>query len=253
MELVKITQDNIESEHICCAISSNKDCQVMSKKAWLEDRLDEGLVFLKCDVRGKCFIEYIPAEYAWAPIEAEGYMYIDCLWVSGQFKGHGYSNLLLEECIKDSRSKGKKGLVILSSPKKLGFLADPRYLKYKGFRTADTADPYFELMYLPFSEAEDKPRFKPHLKEPGNAVWQNGFTLYYTSQCPFTAKYVPLLETIAKDRGVDLQSIHIATTEEAQNAQSPFTTFSLYYNGEFITHEILSEKKFGKMLDDRGL
>ena len=31
-----------------------------------------------------------PAEYAWIPIEAEGYMYIDCMWVSGSFKGHGY-------------------------------------------------------------------------------------------------------------------------------------------------------------------
>lgn len=88
------------------------------KKAWLKERLDEGLVFLKCNVRGKCFIEYIPAEYAWAPVEADGYMYIDCLWVSGQFKGHGYSTLLLDECIRDSKEKGKKGLVILSSKKK---------------------------------------------------------------------------------------------------------------------------------------
>lgn len=92
MELIKLTQDNLEKEHICCAISNNKDVQVASKKAWLQDRLKEGLVFLKGDVRGKCFIEYIPAEYAWVPIRAEGYMYIDCLWVSGQFKGQGYSS-----------------------------------------------------------------------------------------------------------------------------------------------------------------
>ena len=115
MELVKLTHENIEKEHICCAISGNKDIQVMSKKNWLKDRLDEGLVFLKGNVQGKCFIEYIPAEYAWAPILAEGYMYIACLWVSGQFKGHGYSNFLLDACIEDSKAKGKKGLVILSS------------------------------------------------------------------------------------------------------------------------------------------
>ena len=129
MELIKITHDNLEQEHICCAISTNKDIQVMTKKAWLKERLDEGLVFLKCNVRGKCFIEYIPAEYAWAPVEADGYMYIDCLWVSGQFKGHGYSTLLLDECIRDSKEKGKKGLVILSSKKKMGYLSDPEYLK----------------------------------------------------------------------------------------------------------------------------
>lgn len=253
MELIKITHENLETEHICCAIANNKDCQVMSKKAWLQARLDEGLVFLKCDVRGKCFIEYIPAEYAWQPIEADGYMYIDCLWVSGQFKGQGYSNLLLEECIRDSREKGKKGLVTLSSKKKMGYLADPKYLRYKGFETADTASPYFELLYLPFSDGAEKPHFKQHLKEPPKRNMQSGFTLYYTSQCPFTAKYVPLLEEMAKQRAVDFHGIPILTTEEAQNAPASFTTFSLFYNGEFITHEILSEKKFEKLLSDQGL
>lgn len=52
MELVKLTHENMEKEHICCAISNNKDIQVMSKKNWLKDRLDEGLVFLKGNVRG---------------------------------------------------------------------------------------------------------------------------------------------------------------------------------------------------------
>ena len=83
MEYIRLTKENLEKEHICCAISSNKDPQVMSKKAWLRERLDEGLVFLKADARGKCFIEYMPAEAAWAPIAADGYLYIDCFWVSG--------------------------------------------------------------------------------------------------------------------------------------------------------------------------
>lgn len=253
MELIKLTHENLETEHICCAIANNKDCQVLSKKAWLKERLDEGLVFLKCNVRGKCFIEYIPAEYGWAPIEAEGYMYIDCLWVSGQFKGHGYSNLLLEECIRDSKAKGKKGLVILSSKKKMGFLSDPKYMRYKGFETADTASPYFELMYLPFDKNAAKPCFKSSVKETEQRGMQNGFTIYYTSQCPFTAKYVPILESMAKERNAEFRSVHILTREQAQNCPVPFTTFSLFYNGGFITHEILSEKKFDKILTERGL
>ena len=70
MEFVYINKDNLDKEHICCAITNNKDVQVASKKAWLSDRFEEGLVFLKSAERGKCFIEYIPAEYAWVPIEA---------------------------------------------------------------------------------------------------------------------------------------------------------------------------------------
>lgn len=251
MELIKIIHDNLEQEHICCAISNNKDVQVMSKKNWMEKRLDEGLVFLKCNVRGKCFIEYIPAEYAWAPINADGYMYINCLWVSGKFKGQGYSNLLLDECIADSKAKNKKGLVVLSSKKKRGFLSDSKYMKYKGFETVDTAHPYFELMYLPFDKNAEKPCFNKALKE--QKEMQKGLILYYTSQCPFTAKYVPLLEKMARERNIDFKSVHIQTREDAQNAPSPFTTFSLFYNGEFITHEILSEKKFEKILVDRSL
>lgn len=252
MELIKITHENLETEHICCAISSNKDCQVLSKKSWLKERLDEGLVFLKCNVRGKCFIEYIPAEYAWVPIEADGYMYIDCLWVSGQFKGQGYSNLLLKECIRDAKAKGKKGLTVLSSQKKRGFLSDSKYLKYKGFSTADTAEPYFELMYLPFDETAAKPCFKPHIKVKPE-VSKEGIVLHYTNQCPFTAKYVPLLEEAAKKKKIPFQAIHLITGQQARNAPSPFTTFSLFYNGEFVTHEILSEKKFEKLLGERVL
>lgn len=253
MDLIKLTHENLENEHICCAIANNKDCQVMSKKAWLKERLDEGLVFLKGNVRGKCFIEYIPAESAWAPIEAGGYMYIDCLWVSGQFKGQGYSNLLLEECVKDSKEKGKKGLVILSSKKKMGYLADPKYLKYKGFQIADSVSPYFELMYLPFDGGAEKPRFKTHLKEGGTAAPQAGFVLYYTSQCPFNAKYVPLLEAVARERKAEFQTVHIVTAEQAQNAPSPFTTYSLFYDGQLVTHEPMSDKKFEKILSEKGM
>ena len=124
MEYIQVAKENLEKEHICCAISNNKDIQVCSKKAWLAERFDDGLVFYKSVERGKCFIEYIPAENAWIPLCADGYMYIDCLWVSGSFKGHGYSNDLLSHAISDSKEKKKAGLCILSSAKKRAFLAE---------------------------------------------------------------------------------------------------------------------------------
>ena len=251
MELIQLTADNLDREHICCAISNSRDVQVLSKKNWLRERLVEGLVFLKGNVRGKCFIEYLPAEQAWAPVEADGYMYIDCLWVSGQFKGHGYANLLLDACIDDSRAKGKQGLVVLSSRKKLGFLSDPGYMAHRGFVTADTAEPYFELLYLPFAEGAERPRFRSSVHARGDMP--PGFVLYYTDQCPFTAKYVPVLEGMARERNAVFQAVHIQTREAAQSAPSPFTTFSLFYDGQFVTHEILSEKKFDKLLADKGL
>ena len=48
----------------------------------------------------------------------------------------------------DSKKKEKKGLVVLSSKKKAGLLSNPKYLKYKGFETVETAAPHFEPMPL---------------------------------------------------------------------------------------------------------
>ena len=121
MEFIQVTAENLEREHICCAIASGRDCQVLSKKSWLAERFDEGLTFWKADARGKCFIEYIPGENAWAPVEAEGLMWIDCLWVSGQLAGHGYADELLERCFMDTRAQGRQGMAILASDKKRGF------------------------------------------------------------------------------------------------------------------------------------
>ena len=53
MEYIRVTKENIEKEHICCEISSNKDIQVISKKNWLKERFDDELVFLKSIERGK--------------------------------------------------------------------------------------------------------------------------------------------------------------------------------------------------------
>ena len=85
MQYIRITSENIDSEHICCAMSGK---QSVAKKAWLKERFAEGLVFYRSEERGKCFIEYIPAENAWVPIVAPGYLYINCLWIAGSMKGH---------------------------------------------------------------------------------------------------------------------------------------------------------------------
>lgn len=246
MEYIKVTSENIENEHICCAISNNNDIQVSSKKAWLKERFDDGLVFLKSIERGKCFIEYIPAENAWNPIVADGYMYIDCLWVSGSFKGNGYSTDLLNACIEDSRAKSKKGLCILSSAKKKTFLADPKYLKHKGFSVCDEADNGIQLWYLPFEKNAKLPKFKGCAKHPH--VDKTGYVLYYTSQCPFNAKYVPIITDIAKKNSVEFKAIHLQSKEDSQNAPTPITTYALFFDGKYITNEQMNDKRFLKLL-----
>ena len=240
MEYIKITKDNIDKEHICCAMSGK---QSTAKKEWLKERFDEGLVFYRSVERGKCFIEYIPAENAWIPIEAPGFMYIDCLWVSGSMKGHGYSNDLMEWCIEDAKAKGMKGLCILSSAgRKREFLADPKFLAYKGFMQADSSDCGITLMYLPFDASFKSPRFKECARHPH--VEEDGFVVYYTDQCPFTYYWVPRVAEVAKEHGIPFKAIHVTTMDEAQNVPAPVTTYALFKDGAFMTQCIQSDKKF---------
>jgi len=251
MEIITVNPDNIDYEHICCAISEKKgETCVSLKKAWLKERFPDGLVFRKLDARGKVFIEYLPAEKAWCPIIADGYMHINCFWVSGQFKGQGYANQLLAQCIADAKSNGKCGLTALSSTKKMPFLSDPKYLKYKGFQVADTATPYYELLYLPFDEKAPVPKFRDCARR--GKISEKGMVLYYSNQCPHTDKYAPVIRDIAERRGTTVALRKFETGEQARNAPAPFTTYSFFYNGDFVTNEIFAEKKFEKFLDEHG-
>lgn len=248
MDIIAVTPENLDTEHICCAISDKKgETCVSSKKAWMKERFADGLSFYKLNARGKVFIEYIPAEKAWVPIDAPGYMHINCLWVSGQFKGQGHANRLLAQCIQDAKAQGKCGLTIIASEKKRSYLPDPDYARHKGFLPADTADPFFVLYYLPFSPDAPVPSFKACAK--AGEIAEQGMVLYYTNQCPHTDKYVPLVAGLAKERGSHISVHKIETLEQAQNAPSPFTTYAFFYNGQFIANEIFGPAKFEKFMD----
>lgn len=245
MDYIRVTKENIDKEHICCAMSGK---QSLAKKEWLKQRFEEGLVFYRSAERGKCFIEYIPAENAWVPIEAAGWLYINCLWVSGSLKGHGYSSELLEECLRDAKAQGKNGVCILCAEgRKREFLADPKFLTHKGFKVSDVSDCGINLMYLPLAESAQPPRFKACAKHP--KVEENGFVLYYTDQCPYTYYWVPKVQEIAKEHGIPFKAVHITEKETAQNVPAPVTTYALFRDGKFVTQSIQSDKKFLKLAD----
>ena len=179
---------------------------------------------------------------------ADGYLYINCLWVSGSMKGHGYSNDLLEACIRDARAQGKKGICILCAEgRKREFLADPKFLTYKGFHVADISDCGINLMYLPLIEGAELPKFKDCAKPP--KADEKGFVLYYTDQCPYTYYWVPKVQEVAKEHGIPFKAIHITDKESAQNVPAPVTTYALFWDGQFLTQSIQSDKKFLALVD----
>ena len=75
-EYTNLTLENIDKEHICCAIGDPKhQVGVDSKKEWIKTKLKDGHFFRKLNARGKIFIEYETVETAWVPISGKNYEY----------------------------------------------------------------------------------------------------------------------------------------------------------------------------------
>jgi len=250
MQFIEINENNIESEHICCAIGNDKPNKnrALTKKKWLKDRFREGLVFRRLNERGKVFIEYLPIEKAWKPVIGDKYFLINCLWVSGRFKGKGYSSQLLKSCIDDAKSKGQEGVAVISSSKVKPFLTDKRFFLKNGFISVDKAFPYFELLVLKFNEKAANPSFTEEARM-GMCDNKTGLTFIYSRQCPFMEEYVKLLSEVAERKKISFEIIQLKSSIEAKNMASPFGTLGIYNNGRFLTHELMSEGKFEILID----
>lgn len=249
MELIKIQAENIDGEHICCAIGNDKQnsSRAQTKKAWLKERFDEGLVFRRFDGRGKFFIEYMPIETAWKPLVGQGYLVIHCLWVSGQFKGQGLSKILLQACIADAEAQGMRGIAVVTSSRVKPFLTDKQFFLKHGFVSVDLAPPYFELLALKLQPHAEDPKFSAHAKA-GTTAEKDGFAFVYSDQCPFMQDFVGSYASLAQKHGFVAKVIKLQNHEQAQQWGSPFGTLGIYFNGKFLLHELLTETKFENLL-----
>ena len=181
---ITLTKENIDTEHICCAYSDKKCSEGYEMKiAWLKKEFDNGYVFRRLDARAKVFIEYVPAEKAWIPVDALGYLMINCFWVSGQYKGNGHAKALLRSAIEDAKAQGKNGLVTVVGTKKFHFMSDTKWLLSQGFETIEKLPNGFSLLALKINPTAPDPSFKECVKS-GECEQKEGLVVYYTNRCP---------------------------------------------------------------------
>ncbi len=247
MQIIKLTEQNIQDEHICCAFSNKKtDVGYAAKKAWLKQEFKNGYTFQKMDVRGKVFIEYVPIEQAWLPLVGKNFMVINCFWVSGQFKGHGNGKRLLQQCKNDAAEMD--GIVAITGDKKRPFMSDPKFLKKQGFEIIDEAPPFFKLWGLKTNPKATFPTIASSAKQ-GTCPNKNGIVAYYSSTCPFTDLYVKHgLRAYAEKKGVPVEINHLRTREDAQKMPVPWVINSIFYNGELVTLEMKADKHLDKLI-----
>lgn len=245
MEFINLTEENLASEHLCCIIRSKKPHPgVEAKRQWLSERLKEGHVFRKLDIKGCVFIEYAPLETAWVPIVGDNFYYIYCLWVEGAPKGKGYGKALMEYCLADAREKGKSGVCMLGAKKQKAWLSDQSFAKKFGFEVVDTTGNGYELLALSFDGT--LPRFAPNAKK--EEIESQELTIYYDMQCPYVYQRVDLMKEYCEANQVPLSLIQVDSLQKAKELACAFNNWAVFYKGKFETVNLLEEKALQRIL-----
>ena len=235
-EFINLTEENLYNEHLCCIIRSRKPHPgITAKREWLFDRLKEGHVVPKLDVKGTVFIEYAPLETAWVPIIGADYYYIYCLWATGEYKGKGYGRELMEYCLADARAKGKSGVCMLGAKKQKAWLTDQAFAKKFGFEVADTTESGYELLAYSFDGT--LPSFTEQSKN--SQIKDKELTIYYDMQCPYILKNIEIVKQYCDTQDVPVTFHLIDTLEKAKALPCVFNNWAVFYKGTFQTVNLL--------------
>lgn len=244
-EFINLTTKNLTSEHLCCIIRTRKlHPGVEAKRAWLLKRLEEGHVFRKLNKKAVVFIEYAPLEKAWVPIVGENYLYIYCLWVTGEEKGKGYAKELMEYCLDDAKSKGKSGVCMLGSQRQKAWLSDQSFAKKYGFEVVETTESGYELLALSFDGTI--PCFSQSTKK--EKIENQELTIYYDNQCPFIHQYINMIKEYCNNQNQPVSFIYVDTLEKAKELPCPFNNWAVFYKGQFETVNLLNLDSIKRIL-----
>lgn len=236
-KIIDITPDNVDKYDLLCVKSKKQSEGYQNKLTWFKERYLEGLriKLLMVNERGKMtsrgFIEYIPGEYTWRTIRADGYNVIQCLWVVGQWKKKGFGRMLLQLCIEDSKKTGKLGVVALTSEST--WLVGKKMFLRNGFEVVDKTPPSFSLLVLKFKEGP-APCFPTDWDERATK-FGSGLTVIHTDQCPYQPGALRELKKFADENEIEFTTVKFRSSEETRKrAPSPYGVFSIVYDGKLV-------------------
>ena len=253
-DIVDVTPANLERYDLFCKKSKPKEVGYQQKSVWFRDRFAEGLRIKllrvdegKKDLVSRGFIEYVPAEYGWRVVNADGYMLIHCIWVVGRNKKKGYGTELLQACIEDARQSGMKGVAVVAS--KGNWLPGPELFAKHGFELVDTAPPVFELKVRRFNDAPD-PYF-PTDWDARLARYGKGLTIVRSHQCPYIDDATDIILDAAEELCMESKVVELATSSQVQErSPSVYGAFNVVYDGKLVSYCWLSKKDAPRVLKE---
>ncbi len=254
MENVRIINTNESNihEYAMCGYKNIKQEGYRRKIEWLKDRFAEGmkhkvLVSEKDGAVGA--IEYVPGEYTWRAIEANGYMIIHCIYImSRKYKGEGWGERMLEECLKDAQKENMFGVAVVT--RKGTWMASKELFIKNGFEIVDKAPPDFELLVKKINKDAPPPKFKGDWEKRLHK-YDKGLVIFSSDQCPYTAKAIQeISETAEENYGIKPNIIELKESRDARD-KSPcaFGTFCMVYNGKLIAEHPISKTRFKNIMN----
>ena len=256
IKVVNVNKANLH-DFAHCFLQNRKHPGYIAKTEWLKKRFTEGLRYkLLVTDNGKWigFIEYAPAEKAWRAVDAKGYMVIHCIWTYPKSVQHkGYGKGLLTECFNDVRKNGMHGATVVtrSSPKGT-FIAKRDLFIKAGFNLVDTSPPDYELLVKKLKRSAPDPKFPKDFEERLQK-YKRGLTIIWSDQCPFVAKSLGEIFATAKKGAISYRSVMLRTAREAQATPTPYSVFSIIYNGKVVADHMVSNTRFKNILKEIGL
>jgi GNAT superfamily N-acetyltransferase len=231
-----------------CGYKSTKQEGYRRKTEWLKKRFAEGMRFkiLHSPDDGPVgFIEYMPGEFAWRPIEAPGYLVIHCLMISRrEYKGHGYGELLVKHCIQDARRSKSRGVAVVTSS--ATWMAGRRLFVRCGFEAVATAPPLYELLARKLTKAPS-PRFKNDWDEKLRR-YGRGLVIVRSDQCPCIAKFTTEILQTCGELDVRARVVDIETHRQAQDVPWAYGVFGIIYNGKLVADHPVSNTRFRNIM-----
>jgi len=254
MQIFDLTPENITDYGVCGYKDAKKHLELRRKIDWFKEYYPKGLrikALLSKKGGYQGMLEYIPGKYAHRPVDAQGYMFIHCIFVGfkKEFKGKGYASSLIDECIKEAKNTNMQGVAVVT--REGSFMAKKDIFVKKGFVLVDKAEPDFELLVLKFEHNERNPKFKNMKKQLQN--YKEGLFVLRSVQCPYTEKNVNAILESAKNKfNLKVNLIDLKDSTAVQNSPCAFGSFCIIYDDRIIAHHPISNTRFENIMKKKA-
>lgn len=246
IQIIDVTPDNLKEHGMFCN-KNPKSEGYKQKVEWYSKTYNQGVMMkIAQNEKGKKigFIEYVPAEFAWRPVAAPGFMFIHCMYIySNKDKNLGYGSQMVKKCEEDAKKIGMKGVAVMTS--KGAWITNKSLFLKNDYEVVDK-NGRFELCIKKFDEKTPDPKL---LKWQKNTASNKGWSLMYSDQCPWNCSSAKTMSAVAKEHGIDLKVSKITSTKGSQKAPTGFGVFNILKDDKEIEDHYLSKTRFLNILE----